>query len=405
MNERWRKGILNRLLDKYERTEAFKRGETPDRRIMLRFYGASKSDFPEYDIDNHFVRSDINETVIAMKAEGLIDFEWFRGEENHIIKRLWLNVERIDSAYHAADRRSAKAVAFAVIRELEREIDTVSTEWMIAYYSETKEYIQEKIQLGSRISADGNERRNLFHMLRFIDGNSLTSLTERVFSEKCFGDSKFFETKMKSTLLSIMRKYISREMNDAELLQSIGISRYPEPLEMRGNTLVNGNNMNALKGGFCIYSNDIEVANILIPDNVERILTIENRANFFAYQKAEDELVIFHGGQYSPAKKRLFEKIAAAMPENCIWYHWGDIDLGGFSMLLRLRKEIMPSIQPYRMSKNELIAFQSFTQSFSKEYAEKLRKLSEQEQLSDCRVCINYMLEHHIKLEQEAMLT
>ena len=405
MNERWRKGILNRLLDKYERTEAFKRGETPDRRIMLRFYGASKSDFPEYDIDNHFVRSDINETVIAMKVEGLIDFEWFRGEENHIIKRLWLNVERIDSAYHAADRRSAKAVAFAVIRELEREIDTVSTEWMIAYYSETKEYIQEKIQLGSRISADGNERRNLFHMLRFIDGNSLTSLTERVFSEKCFGDSKFFETKMKSTLLSIMRKYISREMNDAELLQSIGISRYPEPLEMRGNTLVNGNNMNALKGGFCIYSNDIEVANILIPDNVERILTIENRANFFAYQKAEDELVIFHGGQYSPAKKRLFEKIAAAMPENCIWYHWGDIDLGGFSMLLRLRKEIMPSIQPYRMSKNELIAFQSFTQSFSKEYAEKLRKLSEQEQLSDCRVCINYMLEHHIKLEQEAMLT
>ena len=74
MNERWRKGILNRLLDKYERTEAFKRGETPDRRIMLRFYGASKSDFPEYDIDNHFVRSDINETVIAMKAEGLIDY-------------------------------------------------------------------------------------------------------------------------------------------------------------------------------------------------------------------------------------------------------------------------------------------------------------------------------------------
>ena len=405
MNERWRKEILNRLLDKYERTEAFKRGETPDRRIMLRFYGASKSDFPEYDIDNHFVRSDINETVIAMKVEGLIDFEWFQGEENHIIKRLWLNVERIDSAYQAADRRSAKTVAFAVIRELEREIDTVSTEWMIAYYSETKEYIQEKIQLGSRISADGNERRNLFHMLRFIDGNSLTSLTERVFSEKCFGDSKFFETKMKSTLLSIMRKYISREMTDAELLQSIGISRYPEPLEMRGSVAVNGNDMGVLTGGFCFYSNEAESANIRIPDTVQKILTIENRANFFAYRQADDELIIYHGGQYSPAKRRLFEKIAAAMPENCIWYHWGDIDLGGFSMLLRLRKEILPSVQPYRMSKNELIAFQSFTQPFSKEYAEKLRKLSEQEQLSDCRECINYMLEHHIKLEQETMLT
>lgn len=405
MNECWRKGILNRLLDKYERTEAFKRGETLDRRIMLRFYGASKSDFPEYDIDNHFVRSDINETVIAMKAEGLIDFEWFRGEENHIIKRLWLNVERIDSAYQAADRRSAKAVAFAVIRELEQEIDAVSTEWMIAYYSETKEYIQEKIQLGSRISADGNERRNLFHMLRFIDGNSLTSLTERVFSEKCFGDSKFFETKMKPVLLSIMRKYISREMTDAELMQSIGISRYPEPLEMRGSVAVNGNDMGVFTGGFCFYSNEAESANIRIPDTVQKILTIENRANFFAYRQADDELMIYHGGQYSPAKKRLFAKIAAAMPEHCVWYHWGDIDLGGFSMLLRLRKEILPSVQPYRMGAEELQTYSDFTQQISKEYAQNLRKLAENELLADCRVCINYMLEHHIKLEQEAMLT
>nr|WP_316626188.1 hypothetical protein [uncultured Ruminococcus sp.] len=54
MSERWRKEILNLLLDKYERTEAFKKGELPDRRIILRLYGASKSDFSAYEIDNHF---------------------------------------------------------------------------------------------------------------------------------------------------------------------------------------------------------------------------------------------------------------------------------------------------------------------------------------------------------------
>ena len=74
-------------------------------------------------------------------------------------------------------------------------------------------------------------------------------------------------------------------------------------------------------------------------------------------------------------------------------------------MLLRLRKEILPSVYPYRMNRNELITFQTFTQPFSKDYAEKLRKLSEQELLSDCRECIDYMLKHQIKLEQEAMLT
>ncbi|MBU5462810.1 Wadjet anti-phage system protein JetD domain-containing protein [Lachnoclostridium sp. MSJ-17] len=405
MNKRWRIEILNQLLDKYERTIAYKNGEQPDRRIMLQFYGASKSDFPVYDIDNHFVRTEVNDTVISMQKQGLIDFDWFRGEENHIIKRLWLNMEHIDDAYQAAGRQSAKILAFAVIRELEQEIEMVNTEWIISYYSETKEYIQAKFQFGSRISADEKERRNLYHMLRFIDGNSFTSLTERVFSEKCFGDSKFFETKMKSALLSIMRKYVSREMADAELLQSIGVSRYPEPLEMRGNILVNGNNMGVFESGFCIYSNDIEAVNISFPNTVTKILTIENRANYFAYQQADDELVIYHGGQYSPAKKKLFEKIAAAMPENCVWYHWGDIDLGGFSMLLRLRKEILPSVYPYRMNRNELITFQTFTQLFPKDYAEKLRKLSEQELLSDCRECIDYMLKHQIKLEQEAMLT
>ena len=309
MNKRWRIEILNQLLDKYERTTAYKNGEQPDRRIMLQFYGASKSDFPVYDIDNHFVRTEVNDTVISMQKQGLIDFEWFRGEENHIIKRLWLNMEHIDDAYQAAGRQSAKILAFAVIRELEQEIEMVNTEWIISYYSETKEYIQSKFQFGSRISADEKERRNLYHMLRFIDGNSFTSLTERVFSEKCFGDSKFFETRMKSTMLSILRKYISREMTDAELLQSIGVSRYPEPLEMRGNILVNGNDMGNLSSGFCIYSNDIEAVNISFPNTVTKILTIENRANYFAYRQADDELVIYHGGQYSPAKKKLVEKI------------------------------------------------------------------------------------------------
>ena len=227
----------------------------------------------------------------------------------------------------------------------------------------------------------------------------------RIFSEKCFGDSKAFETRMKPTLLSVMRKYVSRELTDAELLQMIGISRYPEPLELRGEIIINGNDMRVFRNGFCIYSNDIESADIIIPKTVERILTIENRANFFAYQNAENELVVYHGGQYSPAKRRLFEKLAAAIPADCQWYHWGDIDLGGFSMLLRVRTEILPTVQPYRMSVAELQTYQAYTQPFSKDYAEKLKKLKEQERLSDCLDCIDYMLNNKVRLEQEAMLT
>lgn len=405
MNERWKKEILNLLLDKYERTAAYQKGELPDRRVMLRFYDSGKTDFSAYDIDNHFVRAEINETVIAMQAAHWIDFEWMRGEERHIIRRVWLDFSNVEAVYQAAQRQSAKQSALLILQELEQEIAAVSTDWIIAYYSETKAYIEAKNRLGSRLPADKTERNALYQMLRFIDSHSFTSLTERVFSEKCFGDSKYFETHMKSALLTIMRKTVSREMTDAELLQSIGISRYPEPLELRGSVVINGNNMSVFQSGFCLYSDEVDSANIMILSTVTKVMTIENRANFFAYQQAADELVIYHGGHYSPSKKKLFEKIAVAMPVNGTWYHWGDIDLGGFRMLLRLRTEILPTVQPYRMNIPELQAYRDFTQPFSDDYAEKLQKLSEETLLSDCKACIDYMLTQKIRLEQEAMLT
>ena len=74
-------------------------------------------------------------------------------------------------------------------------------------------------------------------------------------------------------------------------------------------------------------------------------------------------------------------------------------------MLLRLRTEILPTVQPYRMNIPELKAHCEFTQPFSNDYAEKLQMLCEEERLSDCRACISYMLTHKIRLEQEAMLT
>ena len=405
MNERWKKEILHLLLDKYERTAAYQKGELPDRRVMLRFYDSGKTDFSAYDIDNHFVRAGINETMIAMQAARWIDFEWMRGEERHIIRRVWLDFSSIEAVYQAAQRQSAKQSALLILQELEQEIAAVSTDWIIAYYSETKAYIEAKNRLSSRLPADKAERNALYQMLRFIDSSSFTSLTERVFSEKSFGDSKFFETRMKSALLSIMRKTVSREMTDAELLQSIGISRYPEPLELRGGVVINGNDMSVFQSGFCLYSEEMETANIMIPSTVTKVMTIENRANFFAYQQAADELVVYHGGHYSPSKKKLFEKIAAAMPKNSTWLHWGDIDFGGFRMLLRLRTEILPAVQPYRMNIPELQAYRVFTQPFSGDYAEKLQKLSEAALLSDCKACIDYMLTHKIRLEQEAMLT
>jgi hypothetical protein len=92
------------------------------------------------------------------------------------------------------------------------------------------------------------------------------------------------------------------------------------------------------------------------------------------------------------------------MPDHCSWYHWGDIDYGGFSMLARLRREIKSGVFPYRMSEEELIRHAAFTVPVKDPYLEKLRNLMRQEELRDCLPCLEYMIKHRLRLEQEALL-
>ena len=74
-------------------------------------------------------------------------------------------------------------------------------------------------------------------------------------------------------------------------------------------------------------------------------------------------------------------------------------------MLSRLRKEIMPTVLPYRMNSDELIRYSSFTVSAKTTYIEKLKRLQARSELDDCYDCIDYMIKNMKRLEQEAMLT
>ncbi|MEG2356416.1 MAG: DUF2220 family protein [Clostridia bacterium] len=92
-----------------------------------------------------------------------------------------------------------------------------------------------------------------------------------------------------------------------------------------------------------------------------------------------------------------------AKPEGCSFSHWGDMDYGGFAMLLRLRNEVTVDMQPFRMGLSDLKAYESQASTFDEAYAKKLQGLSEAPLLADCKPCIAYMLEKRLRLEQEVM--
>lgn len=412
MSEAMERKIITVLLDKYERSSFFKTDTTPTKRILLKLYENGKCEFSDYNIENSEQRIRINECVLILAQNGLINYEWMKGEENHIISKVWLNMEYLQQAYCFVRRQPQRDFLASVDIELVECMDCVSSIWMKNFLLDASEYVKQKRKLHPLLPENLQELKSLLQALRYIDANGNEELLKRVFSIRCFGDSKYFERVVEARLLRILKKYLDSDEHetDEQLLNQIGIAKYPEQFEFCGALSLeypDGHRINF--DHLCcgtIYGQDITVSKFIFSKNVRSILSIENKANFFDYigkLRRTDELVIYHGGQYSPAKHIFLQAVSNASG-GLPWFHWGDIDYGGFSMLARLRREIDLNIQPYRMGKTELITFAQSTTSFSEEYAIKLQKLMSKPELRDCYECLSYMMENHLRLEQESML-
>lgn len=407
--------LMNALLDKYERSAAYRTGEQSNRRILLKLYdGKGKTDFSFYDINDHDRRVEVNDTIEVLTGKEIISFKWLRGETGHIIEKVWLSYDRIDIAYKLAGRAPKATVVASISEQAYMLLDEVKSDWAKRYFEDILMKADNKRDFGSAIPGDNSERFDLWKLIAFIDKHNELEIVERVLSTQLFTDSKRFKTALRSKLLSVLRKYFDTDKlydNDEELLRQIGISKYPEYFEFCGALMITNEHgftdFKPLSHGGSLSVVDLQAGTITIAESVKKIISIENRANYIEYiakTKNNDELVLYHAGHYSPSKKKFFTAVNDSMPKDCNWYHWGDIDLGGFSMLGRLRREINPHIFPYRMSKEELIRYDQYCGKITESYADKLRRIMGKPELVDCASCIQYMIDKKIRLEQESML-
>ncbi|NPV52976.1 MAG: hypothetical protein HPY71_05580 [Firmicutes bacterium] len=88
----------------------------------------------------------------------------------------------------------------------------------------------------------------------------------------------------------------------------------------------------------------------------------------------------------------------------CDFYHWGDIDYGGFSIFVHLRKSLGIEIKPYMMDLDTLIRYEKFAKPLPRGYAARLHRLLDNPEFECFHPVIEYMLEKGIRLEQEALV-
>jgi hypothetical protein len=414
--------VLNALLDIYERSDAFASARPPKRRVILALYAPGRAGtrrFELYDIEDSEQRTRVNRAVLRLASCGLVGFEWMRGERDHIISRVWLNYERLEDAYTTVDRQPKAQAAQAFADQVAHAAAHARDPWAQTLFAETMASLAARRTPGRLLPSDFDEAATVILAVDWIQTHDFEELYERVFSLQALGDSKRFEREARAWLLRILR-LVSKgaceeggEVSDDELLRRVGIVRYPERFDLSGDVNITLGGVHVALGvfvpGASLTSVDVRTGNLTVASHVSRMLTIENKANYYDYlqqNRTDDELVVFHGGQLSPARRGFILELYQALPRGCELLHWGDIDYGGFVMLDRLRTELGMAVKPYRMGILELEGAEgaATTATFDDAYAARLSLLLERVSLVDCHSTIRHMLKHRVRLEQEALI-
>ena len=97
-----KKQILNELLDRYERSKAFREGES-SKRVLVDV--SSSSMFSSW-MEQGDSKREFLESLEALRREGLINYSWERFEKGNLVDKVWLVTDEaaVEKSYLTAGR-------------------------------------------------------------------------------------------------------------------------------------------------------------------------------------------------------------------------------------------------------------------------------------------------------------
>ena len=438
--------LLHRLIDKYEKSKAFLTGVFT-RKIALT---AAQEDWIQRRMENMEEKRLFFAVLKDLKESGLIDYSWERFEQGNLVDKIWLVPDEaaVRACYKRLGRRPAREEAKALaelIREYRRQLPPENS--LARFLADYEEELRAKGQIRQYFTHEPELNENILKCLIFMEQNQGEQM-ERLMSSSLYGDSKYFERHVKSKVLIILRALKRREQEegisdsmpeDDELLLEKGVVRWPEILEFTGRLRValdDGNVIDygpQIRGAY-INSETVKHAVSVEAEGIRKVLFIENKANYVWYisqNHSRDELVIYHGGCYSPMKGRWFRMVYEGCRRQALtadflagedsraedasqaaehfpmvkYLHWGDIDVGGFRMFVRLKGQIVPELMPYRMDRASLEAYRGQAMEItSAAYLKTLERMEDSPEYEMFHEVISLMRRERIRLEQEQMI-
>lgn len=392
--------VINQLLDTYENS-LLSTGENK-RTIQIEFR-FTKTSIPAYFDESSSEYENIHISMKELERKKLIRIIWKDNKQDYLIHKVRLMTDHLEEAYQYVGRRPKRGLEEENVALLQKYLDeeapvTVAFVNYLLGRLRNHQSVKEYIDLEDR-----KETERFLRACVLVEQNREPCYL-REFSIIHFQDSKYFE-QIESRIAKVFRHFSEEygEMDSIDLLAEYGIYRTPNYVYFKGNAVISIGeatvDLSLLKQGIGISGEDFPRIRFSDLSRVKKVITIENLTSFFRYCE-EDSLMIYLGGYHNRIRRTLLNMIYETIPY-ANYYHFGDMDAGGFSILMDLRKKTGIPFMSYHMDLDTLKEYRQYAKRLNESDRNRLEKIRIEKEFSEV---IDFMLEENIKLEQECII-
>ena len=391
----YKKAILDGLLKKYNNRYAKK--ITTNRRIILKpievykDYAKNNADISE--------KQGINEAVSILNDMGFVTADYLKFSDD--IEKIYLSEEHVDALYEYLKDEYGVVPQSTISKLVHKIVEKyICTGGIVQKYCES---ILVQIEDPRCLLIPERIEENL-KMFSFLEKNK-ENLYVREVSMLVYGDSKWFENNNYEEVCTFMRTATGRIREEGERNDAILSFFYVTPAEqeifIKGNWRIEWEqyvlDISKFQGGIAIASSDVQsIKNISV--NSESVMTIENKTSFQRL-KDGDSAMMYLGGFANRHQIEFLKKVISDNP-NVRYYHFGDIDIGGFLIHKHLCRETAKKFELYCMGIQQLgdMRFSHCLRELTDNDMSRLVALMEEDLYGKV---LKYMQKHNVKLEQE----
>lgn len=341
----------------------------------------------------------INETASKYREKGFLTFEMKKFSNE--ISSIYLVDEKVEEAERYLTEHYQYESKHEKMKQVKKIIEQYSG------YSPVADRECAKLQASldkNVVPKDYEQTKEVLRALIFIERNE-RPLYVREASMLIYGSSKYLEDNTLDVVCGLIRKFRGKPCEENELpdeiLSDYRIVKETQKICLKGDIVIvkSGKTLElgSFRSGVEFYADELdEIERITV--NNQRFITVENKTSYMRCGEA-DTAYSYLGG-YANRFQRDFLKMIYGDNPGVQYFHFGDIDAGGFYIHENLCRITEIPFGIYRMSVNELKnpRYKNCLLSLSRNDRKRLKTLAEHNVYQET---VKYMLERDVKLEQE----